>query len=49
MQKIFDRLWLNDACNELSKIGFPEEEVDLIRKMSSKAIVAIDTPVGCTN
>ena len=45
----FDRLWLNDACNELSKIGFPEEEVEFIRKMNSEAIVAIDTPVGYTN
>ena len=28
---------------------FLEEEVELIRKMNSKAIVAIDTPVGYTN
>ena len=47
-EKCFDRLWLNDACIELSKSWFPEE-VKLIRKMNSKAIVAIDNPVGCTN
>ena len=41
-------MWLNDACNELNNIGFPEE-VELIRKMNSKAIVTIDTPVGYTN
>ena len=41
-------LWLNDACNEQNKIGFPEE-VELIREMNTKAIVAIDTSVGCTN
>ena len=46
-EKCFDRLWLNDACNKLNKILFLE--VELIRKMDSKAIVAIDTPVGCTD
>ena len=47
-EKCLDRLLLNDACNELKKNGFPEE-VQLIRKMNSKTIVAIDTPVGYTN
>ena len=49
VEKCFDRLWLNGACNELNKIGIPEKEVELIKKMNSKVIVAIDTPVGCTN
>ena len=48
-KKCFDELWLNDTCNELFKIGFPTKKVELIRKMNSKAIVAIDTPVGYTN
>ena len=47
--RCFDGLWLNDARNELNKIGFPEEEVKLIIKMNSKAIVAIDTMVGYTD
>ena len=47
-EKCFDRLWLSDECNELRKIWFPEE-VELIRKMNSKAIVTIDTQVGYTN
>ena len=47
-EKCFDGLWLSDACNELGKIGFPEED-ELIRKMNSKAIVTFDTPVGFTN
>ena len=37
-----------NASNKLSKIRFPEE-AELIRKMNSKAIVKIDTPVGYTN
>ena len=44
-EKYFDRLWLDDTCNELSKIGFPEE-VELIKKMSSNEIVTTDTAVG---
>ena len=44
----FDRLWLNDASNELNKIWLPEE-VELIRNMNSCAIVTSDTPVGYTN
>ena len=35
-KKCFDRLWLNDACNELSKIGFPEGKIELLIKMNSK-------------
>ena len=49
VEKCFVRLWLNDACNDLNKIVFPKEEIELIRKMNSKAIVAIDTPVRYTN
>ena len=48
-EKCFDRLWLNDACNELNKIGLPEKEVELLRKMNSKAIATIDNQVGYTN
>ena len=40
---------LNDACNKLNRIGSQEEKVELIRKITSKAIATIDTPVGCTN
>ena len=47
-EKCFGRLCLNDACNELNKIVFHEED-ELIRKMNSNLIVAIDTPVGYTN
>ena len=46
--KCSDRQWLHDACNELSNIWLTEE-VELIRKTTSKAIVTIDTPVGYTN
>ena len=46
-EKCLDRLWLDDACNEISEIRFTE--VELIIKVNSKAIVAIDTPVGYTN
>ena len=47
-EKCFGRQWLKNAYNDVNKIGFPEE-VELIRKINSKVIAAIDTPVGYPN
>ena len=47
-EKCFDKLWLNDACNELFKIGVPPEEIELIQNMNTNANIYIDTAVGMT-
>ena len=48
-EKCLDRLWLNDTCYELIKMAYPSEILELIRRMNSKAILAIHSQVGHTS
>jgi len=45
-EKCFDKLWLNDACNEMYNIGVEVSEVETIRRMNTNVTATVETPFG---
>ncbi len=45
-EKCFDKLWLDDVCNEMYALGITAAEVDILHKMNSDNIAYVDTPYG---
>ena len=48
-EKCFDKLWLDDVCSEIYKIGFKPEEVEFLRNLNTNITATIETPVGETD
>ena len=42
-EKCFDKLWLDDVCSEMYKIGFKPEEVVFLRSLNTNITVTIET------
>ena len=47
-EKCFDKLWLKDCIVELSYLGVPVEDLEMLYQLNKEAIVQIKTPVGST-
>ena len=47
-EKCFDKLWLDDCCNELYQKGMNAAELQIIRMMNQNSEVVIETPYGLT-
>ena len=45
-EKCFDKLWLDDCCNELYQKGVNAAELQIIRMMNQNSEVIIETPYG---
>eukprot|EP00112_Aurelia_sp_Birch-Aquarium-sp1_P022626 Seg6436.2 transcript_id=Seg6436.2/GoldUCD/mRNA.D3Y31 product="Transposon TX1 putative 149 kDa protein" protein_id=Seg6436.2/GoldUCD/D3Y31 len=48
-EKCFDKLWLDDVCSEIYKIGFKPEEVEFLRNLNTNITATIETPFGKTD
>ena len=47
-EKCFDKLWLEDCCNELYMAGFQASEVKIIEELNTDITAEIETPFGKT-
>ena len=47
-EKCFDKLWLEDCCNELYMAGFQASEVEIIEQLNTDITAEIETPFGKT-
>lgn len=48
-EKCFDKLWLDDVCSEIYKIGFKPEEVEFLRNLNTNITATIEAPFGKTD